>query len=97
MNMTDFGKKLRTLRLQKHMTQTDLAERLSVTKSVVSAYENGNRMPSYDGMILLSRIFHVTTDYLPGLEAKHEIDVSGLSEDEVLALLNLIRAMRQRG
>ncbi|HIS06369.1 MAG TPA: XRE family transcriptional regulator, partial [Candidatus Choladocola avistercoris] len=55
------------------------------------------RMPSYDILIKLSRIFHVTTDYLLGLEIKHEIDVSGLTEAEVLAIANLIKAMQQRG
>lgn len=35
-----------------------------------------------------------TTDYLLGLETKHEIDVSGLTEEEVLALINLIKAMQ---
>lgn len=76
------------------MTQADLSDRLGVTKSVISAYENGVRMPSYDILIQISRIFHVTTDYLLGLETKQEIDVSGLTEEEVLALINLIKAMQ---
>lgn len=95
--MTGFGERLKSLRLQKHMTQADLSDRLSVTKSVISAYENNIRMPSYDILIKLSRIFHVTTDYLLGLEIKHEIDVSGLTEAEVLAIANLIKAMQPRG
>lgn len=67
--MTDFGNRLKNLRLRKHMTQSDLAERLGVTKSVISAYETGLRMPSYDILIKISRIFRVTTDYLLGLES----------------------------
>lgn len=92
--MTDFGKRLKALRYKKHMTQADLSDRLGVTKSVISAYENGVRMPSYDILIQISRIFRVTTDYLLGLETKQEIDVSGLTEEEVLALINLIKAMQ---
>lgn len=94
--MTDFGKRLKALRTQKHMTQADLSDRLRVTKSVISAYETGLRMPSYDVLIQISRIFHVTTDYLLGLEPKHELDVSGLTEEEVLALFNLVKAMQHR-
>ena len=90
--MTDFGNRLKNLRLRKHMTQSDLAERLGVTKSVISAYETGLRMPSYDILIKISRIFRVTTDYLLGLESKQEIDVSGLTEDEIHALTNLVKA-----
>ena len=92
--MTDFGKRLKALRYKKHMTQADLSDRLGVTKSVISAYENGVRMPSYDILIQISRIFHVTTDSLLGLETKQEIDVSGLNEEEGLALINLIKAMQ---
>lgn len=93
--MTDFGNRLKNLRLRKHMTQSDLAERLGVTKSVISAYETGLRMPSYDILIKISRIFRVTTDYLLGLESKQEIDVSGLTEDEIRALTNLVKAMQR--
>ena len=77
------------------MTQSDLAERLGVTKSVISAYETGLRMPYYDILIKISRIFRVTTDYLLGLESKQEIDVSGLTEDEIHALTNLVKAMQR--
>ena len=93
--MTGFGERLKSLRLQKHMTQADLSDRLSVTKSVISAYETGLRMPSYDILIKISRIFRVTTDYLLGLESKQEIDVSGLTEDEIHALTNLVKAMQR--
>ena len=93
--MTDFGNRLKNLRLRKHMTQSDLAERLGVTKSVISAYETGLRMPSYDILIKISRIFRVTTDYLLGLESKQEIDVSGLTEDEIHALTNLAKPIQR--
>ena len=92
--MVDFGNRIKTLRLQNNLTQEQLASRLSLTKSVVSAYETGLRMPSYDTLISISRIFKVTTDYLLGLERKQEIDLSGLTEEEINALLNLIKAMK---
>lgn len=93
--MVDFGNTLKTLRLKADMTQAQLAQKLQLTKSVISAYETGLRLPSYDVLIHISRIFHVSTDYLLGLERKQEIDLSGLSQEEVDALLNLIKAMKQ--
>ncbi len=93
--MVDFGNTLKTLRLQYNLTQAQLAHKLGVTKSVVSAYENSLRMPSYDILISISKIFKVTTDYLLGLENKREIDLSGLTEAEIHALLNLIKAMKR--
>lgn len=94
--MVDFGNTLKTLRKQHNMTQAGLAQKIGLTKSVVSAYETGLRMPSYDVLISLSRIFKVTTDYLLGIERKTDIDLSGLSESEIEALLNLIKAMKAK-
>lgn len=93
--MVDFGNTLKTLRLRKNMTQAQLAQKLGLTKSVISAYETGLRLPSYDILIHIARIYNVSTDYLLGLEQKQEIDLSGLSQEEVHALLNLIKAMKQ--
>ena len=94
--MVYFGNTLKTLRLLNNLTQAKLAQRLGVTKSVISAYETGLRMPSYDVLISISQIFKVTTDYLLGLEKKQELDLSGLTEDEVQALTELIKAMKRR-
>lgn len=93
--MVDFGNTLKTLRLKANMTQAQLAQKLGLTKSVISAYETGLRLPSYDILIHISRIFNVTTDYLLGLEHKREIDLSGLTEEEITALLALIKAMKR--
>lgn len=67
--MVDFGNRLKTLRIQNNMTQFQLSQKLGLTKSVISAYENGLRMPSYDVLIAISNIFRVTTDFLLGIEA----------------------------
>lgn len=93
--MINFGKRLKNLRLQNNLTQLQLAEKLGLTKSVISAYENGLRMPSYDILIAIARIFKVTTDYLLGAEKKYEVDLSGLTENEINALLQLVKAMKQ--
>lgn len=94
--MVDFGNTLKTLRLQENMTQAQLSQKLGLTKSVVSAYETGLRMPSYDVLIHIAQIFHVSTDYLLGVEHKQELDLSGLSQEETDALRNLIRAMKRK-
>ena len=93
--MVDFGNTLKTLRLRKNLTQAQLAQKLGLTKSVISAYETGLRLPSYDVLIHIAQIFNVSTDYLLGLENKHEIDLSGLTEEEITALLQLIKVMKK--
>lgn len=93
--MVDFGNTLKTLRIKKNLTQAQLAQKLGLTKSVISAYETGLRLPSYDVLIHIAKIFNVSTDYLLGLENENQVDLSGLSEDEVSALMKLIGAMKK--
>lgn len=93
--MVDFGNNLKTLRIKNDMTQAQLAQKLGLTKSVISAYETGLRLPSYDILINVARIYNVSTDYLLGVEHSNEIDFSGLSIEEIEALKNLIKAMRK--
>lgn len=94
--MVNFGHKLRTLRTEAGMTQTELAKRLNITKSVVSYYELQERTPSPDVLIQLSYIFHVTSDYLLGIEHKKMIDVSDLSEEDMRFLLITIETLRKK-
>lgn len=93
--MVDFGNRLKTLRLREDMSQAQLAQKLDLTKSVISAYETGIRLPSYDVLIHIAKVFNVTTDYLLGVEKKYEIDLSGLTNAEISALLELIKAMKK--
>lgn len=94
--MVNFGNTLKTLRIRHKFTQAQLAQRLGLTKSTISAYETDLRMPSYDVLIAISRLFKVSTDYLLGLEQKQQIDLSGLTEEEVSALIKLIKAMKRK-
>lgn len=90
-NMFDFGSNLKELRLKHKMTQKELADKNGVTKSVVSYYELQERSPSPEILIKLSRIFHVTTDYLLGIEHTHTIDVSNLSSEQLTVIEQLIK------
>lgn len=68
----DFGQRLKELRVQAGMTQLQLAQRMGVTKSVVSFYELQERTPSPDILVKLSGIFKVSTDYLLGLTPERQ-------------------------
>lgn len=94
--MEKIGKKLKYLRTDNDMTQAALAKKLNLTKSVISAYENDLRLPSYDVLIQIAKIFHVTTDYLFGLDSPTSLDLSGLSEEEKTAVRQLIQAMKHK-
>lgn len=88
--MVDFGSRLKELRQKHKMTQSELASKIGVTNSVISYYELRERSPSPEVLLKLSGIFHVTTDYLLGIERKHVIDVSDLSSDELKVIEEMI-------
>lgn len=94
--MVDFGKKLRNLRLEAGLTQSELAKRLNVTKAVISYYELHERSPSPEVLIKISSIFHVSTDFLLGLSQKKTLDVSDLSNEEIEILQIIIDSFRKR-
>lgn len=75
MDGNHIGTHIRTLRLARGMTQEDFANRINVAKSTVSAYENGSRLPSYDVLVKIADLFHVTTDNLLGRRGGCMIDV----------------------
>lgn len=94
--LVDFGNKLKMLRSQKHLTQTQVAERVNITKAMISAYETGTRFPSYDILIKLAALFRVTTDYLLCVEDKRLIDVTGLNEQEIEVVINMVDILKKR-
>lgn len=64
------GNRIRGLRMERDMSQHELAAALHVSNSTVSQYENGVRIPSDEIKILISRYFGVTLDYLLGATNK---------------------------
>ena len=93
-----FGDTLRELRIKSGMTQLQLADKVNVTKSVISYYEHTDKKPSPDVLIKFAEIFGVTTDYLLGIEKIPEavLDVSGLTEDDVKAVQVIVDAFRKK-
>ena len=74
--MADFGELLAELRLDKKMTQKDLANELYVSVGTISNYEKGVHFPDIEKLINLADFFHVTTDYLLGrCESNLSLDV----------------------
>ena len=88
--MVDFGDRLKQLRTSKSLSQSQLARKLSITKSMVSAYENAVRLPSHDVFIKIARFFNVSTDYLYGFNERQFLDTTGLSDNQIKILTILI-------
>ena len=88
--MVNMGEKLKSLRIEKNLTQKQVADRIGLAISAVSSYESGTRYPSYDVLVKLARIFHVSTDYLLGMTDTRNINVTGLNDNEIELVSQLV-------
>ena len=78
--MTPFGEAMRRLRMQKGVTQKEMAAALGVSQAYLSALEHGNRSaPSFDFIQRVAGYFNVIWDDLDEL-----MRVAGLSHPRVV-------------
>lgn len=66
--MSDFSKNLKELRIEKGLSQQELAQILNVTQSTVAKWESGDREPNFSILIELSNYFNISTDILLGIK-----------------------------
>lgn len=81
--MVLLGKRIKELRNKYKLTQTELAEKVGVTKSTVAAYENDSRQPSYEVLIKMALVFKVTVDSLLLNRSELVLDAHGLTEEQM--------------
>lgn len=66
MKVNYLSKRLKELRESKGLTQLQLAESINIGRVSVSNYENGDRTPDVDLIIMFADFFGVSADYLLG-------------------------------
>ena len=59
--------RLRDLREDHDLTQTQLVEKLGMHKTTYANYEQGKREPPFELMIRLAEFYNVSLDYMAGL------------------------------
>lgn len=91
-----FGKKMKDLREKSGLTQKQLAAQMGLSKSAISQYELQERIPSPISLIKISSIFHVSSDYLLGIDNKNRLDLSGLTDEETEIIERLVDSMRRK-
>lgn len=88
------GDKLKKLRRDRKLTQEQLAELLGLATSAISSYEACYRRPSYEILVKYARIFHVSADYLLGIDRQDYIDISDLTAKEREAIKQVVTVFR---
>ena len=87
MYMPQIGERIRFLRTRQNLSQSALAEKLSVSKSVVS---------SYDVLLRIAAIFGVSTDYLLGASSGRTINVDGLTDTQIQAIALIVSELKEK-
>ena len=60
--MNYFAQNLKYLRIEKNLTQPDLAQALQVSKGMISFWENGKYEPTATNIIAVAEFFNVSID-----------------------------------
>ncbi|MDD2620775.1 MAG: helix-turn-helix transcriptional regulator [Syntrophomonadaceae bacterium] len=66
--MGSFAEIFKNLRVQRGMSQADLARIIGVARTTVSSYENGTRTPDRETLIKIASCYQVSLDYLLGTD-----------------------------
>lgn len=91
--MISFGKKIAALRKSKKLSQTELADKLNTSVSVISRYERDEMLPSIETAKKLAALLGSTVAYLLGETEEDNIlkdpkmlkrlkEINAFSEDE---------------
>lgn len=86
------SERLKEQRELKHLSQKDVASALNMSASIISNYENGERLPSLENLITLARFYKCSTDYLLGIDknCNCDIDTSMLSDKQIRKLQDFL-------
>lgn len=94
----DFPERLSSLRKERHLTQKELAERVSVHITQIQRYENGSTQPTLDIIRKLSTTLAVSSDELifgdrerdPIDELKRQFEALGQFDEEELKVVKAV-------
>lgn len=95
MEVFDFGLRLRELREAIHLSQSDVASRLNVSRSTVSGYESNTTTPSLEQFTRLAILYNTSLDYMMGLDNRVCFYLDGLSENQQQTILDVVNRLKQ--
>ena len=93
--MFDFGLRLRELRELHGLSQEQLGKKIDRSKSVISNYENNIKIPSVDLLTKMACIFHVSLDYLVGIDKNQMIAIEGLTDHQKDLLQKIVEEFKE--
>lgn len=70
--MAKLGERLKMLRREKHMTQSQVAELLNQSLRAYQYYESCEHIPEFPNLVLLADFYDVSMDYMIGRSETRE-------------------------
>ena len=83
--------KIKELREKAGYSQSQLAKKLDVTRSSVNAWEMGLSTPTTQYIVALCKLFHISADYILGIESGLTFSLRGYSEDEIALIFDMLK------
>lgn len=93
--MISLGNRIRLARESAGYTQEKVAEKVGVSRSAVSRWEQGEIEPKVQNLAAVAVLLNVSTDYLLGLDDHRKGSSLGLSEEAEAALHKFITEVRK--
>ena len=101
--MSKFSERLKLLRTEANLSQSELAKTIGISKSSINMYERGEREPRLDTIKIMARYFNVDMNYIIGTSDIRNSDtvidneflqiLSTLSDEDKEWLLNVIKSV----
>ncbi|MDD3139397.1 MAG: helix-turn-helix transcriptional regulator [Lachnospiraceae bacterium] len=93
--MKAIGEILKSLRLEKGLSQVQAADRIHISKSRLSSYELDVNEPNLETIIKLADLYDVSIDTLVGFDRTDYINVSGLNSEQVTIVKTIVDSYRK--
>ena len=87
--MYDLGYRIKEIRTQRGMAQTELAKRINKSKSAVCGYESEAQVPPLEVLVSIASVLNVSLDYLVGFDIEEPISLANLTSQQK-KIINLI-------
>ena len=90
MNTIEIGKYIKSKRIEMHLTQKQLAGKLSISFQAVSKWETGTTLPDTSILLLLSDVLEVTVDQILNAGEFRERMNKKINVEEVIGAIKSI-------
>ena len=84
--MYDLGYRIREIRTQRGITQSELAKRINKSKSAVCGYESNAQIPPSEVLVSIATVLNLSLDYLVGFSMEEPVSLKNFNSQQRKAI-----------